>query len=91
MAWAAFLAAIAGSLAKRVLAAIGIGVLTFAGFTALKTQFDSLITGYLGSMIGSVYQILALGGIVDSIGIWAGAVTTVISVTALKKLAMVQS
>lgn len=86
--WAAFLGGIAGSLAKRVLVALGFGVVSYAGFAALKTQFDALITDYLGQFSASVYNILALGGLIDSIGVWAGAVTTVMALSALKKLTM---
>lgn len=87
MPLAAFLLAIVGSLAKRVLVALGFGFISFVGFQVIKDQLGALISSSLGSMPSAVYQILALGGVVDALGIWLGAITTVISFIAFKKLA----
>lgn len=88
---ATFLAAIAGSLAKQVLAAIGVGVITYVGFSAIQTQISQAIQGQINSLSSSLYQIMAMSGFIDAIGIWLGALTTVASLIALKKLGVVST
>lgn len=83
-----FLAAIVGVLARRVLAALGIGVLAFVGLQALSEQFKSAVRAAFGELGEVTYQILALAGVFDAIGIWFGALTTVLSLVVLKRLAV---
>lgn len=87
MGWGAFLVAISGSVAKRVLAALGIGMVTYVGFTAMKAQVDAAVDDMLTGMPSDIYQLIALGGFVDAMGIWLGALTTVIALMAFSKLA----
>lgn len=74
--WALFMAGIAGSLAKRVLFALGIGAVTFTGFSVMQGNIGYLIDTQMGVLPGDVYKILALAGFVDAFGIWLGALTT---------------
>lgn len=84
---AAWLYSIVAALANRVLISLGFGFLTLGGsLWYIKSQLDSQIDQYLGDMWPDVYQIAALAGFVDAIGIWLGAITTVLTFLALKRL-----
>lgn len=83
----AFLAAISGALAKRILIAVGFSFVTYTGFQTLKSVVASAINVHLGAIPNSIYQVLALAGFVDSIGIWLGAFTVVVAFLSVKKLA----
>jgi hypothetical protein len=83
-----FLASVAGPLVRRILAALGFGIITYVGFQAVKDQVQDAITSALTGMPLAVYQILALGGFVDSIGIWLGALTAAVAAMAIKKLGL---
>lgn len=77
-------------LAKRVLVGLGIGVISFAGATVIFGQLASLIQSSLSGMAADVYAIVALGGFIDAIGIWLGALTTVAGLLAFRKLGLLQ-
>jgi hypothetical protein len=83
-----FLASVAGPLVRRILAALGFGIITYVGFQVVKDQVQDAITAALTGMPLAVYQILALGGFVDSIGIWLGALTAAVAAMAIKKLGL---
>ena len=87
-AWGAFLSAIAAPIVKKVLAILGFGVVTWTGLQALRDQLQSTIQGLFSGLPDPVYQVLALAGMVDMVGIWLGAITTVIGIASLKQLAM---
>lgn len=91
MTWAVFFAALAGPLAKRVLVALGMGVITYAGWATVQGQISSAVTGALGGIGASVYQVLALAGFVDCIGIWLAAITTAVTLMTVKRLGVLSS
>lgn len=82
----ALLALLAVPLVKKVLVALGFGIVTYTGFVTVKGQFDTMITAALGDIGQDVYQILALAGFVDAIGIWMGGLSSVIGLMTLKRL-----
>lgn len=84
----AFLAAISGALAKRILIALGFSVVTYTGFQSIKSAVGSAITSYLGEIPSSIYQVLALAGFVDAIGIWLGAFTVAVALMTVKRFAL---
>ena len=91
MTWGAFFAAAAGPLAKKVLAAIGIGAITYAGFDAIKSQLASAVATMWGGMPADVYAVVALAGFVDAVGVWMGAITTAVALLSFKRLGMLQA
>jgi hypothetical protein len=91
MSWAHFIATGIGGWAKKGAAALGVGVITYAGWSAIKGQVATAITNALGAMGGDVYQLLALAGFVDAIGIWLGALTTAVSLLAIKRLGVLSA
>lgn len=86
---ATLLTALSAPLVKRILIALGFGLITYAGFTTIKGQLDSQIISYMGNMAASIYQLLGLIGFVDAIGIWMGALTACVSVLTAKRLALI--
>lgn len=86
MAWGAFLVAIAGSVARRVVVSLGLGVITYTGFAYMKSQIDAAVDSALTGIPADVYQIIALGGFVDALGVWLGALTTVAALVAFGKI-----
>ncbi|NMG66810.1 DUF2523 domain-containing protein [Azoarcus indigens] len=90
MSWASFISAGVGAWAKKAAGSLGLGLVTYVGFTALKNQFAAAIQGSMGALSGDVYSVLALGGFVDAVGIWLGALTTVVSLLTIKRLGVIQ-
>ena len=91
LGWGAFLAAAIGPLAKRVLVALGLGFISWSGFQAIKVQVLSAVTAAWAGVPADVYQVLALAGVVDAIGVWLGALTAVVALLSLKHLGVLQS
>jgi len=83
------LSAAAGPIAKRVLAALGFGVVSYA---ALQTAFDvakgAVVSAY-GSITGDIAGILSLAGFGTGMGIVLGAMAARITYLQLSKLARV--
>lgn len=91
MSWASVLTGHMGVWAIKGSTAIGLGTVTYAGFTALKSQLDSAITGALGSLGGGAYQVVALAGFVDAVGIWLGALTAAVTLLSFKRFGAMTS
>lgn len=91
MSWASFITGNIGAWTIKGGAAIGLGTVTYAGFTALKGQLDSAITGALGSLGGGAYQVVALAGFVDAVGIWLGAMTAAVTLLSFKRFGAMTS
>ena len=86
MSWGLFLGAIAAPLAKRVLVALGFGLVSYAGYSALVSQLQGWIQSNLGSLGADVYALFALIGLVDSIGIWLAAFSALAALSAFSRL-----
>lgn len=86
MPFAAFLLSIVGPILKRVFAALGFGIITYAGFQSIKDSLSTYVDELFGQMGTAIYQIISMAGFVDLIGIWLGALTTVAAMMAIKKL-----
>lgn len=70
----AFLAAAVGPLAVRVLAALGISLLTFVGVEAVVSQLVAYVTTSWSGMSGDTVALLGLGGLGEGIGMVLGAI-----------------
>lgn len=80
MTWAAWLMGIAGPMVLRVLAQLGIGLLTYTGvdtgLNALITQAQTSYSGISADVLG----LASMAGIPACLGIIAGAMTSRIAV-----------
>lgn len=91
MGWGAFLVAIAGTVAKRVLIALGFGFISYAGFGIAQGAIESAIDSALSQIWSDVYAVLALAGMIDSIGIWLGSFVAIAALGAMTRLGALQS
>lgn len=74
------------SLPGRVLAALGIGWLTYAGLTTAVASLVSLTMSNWNALPLVVYQISSLAGLTDAIGITTAAITARVAVAAMPRL-----
>lgn len=81
----ALLLAIGGSVAKKVLAALGIGLITYTVSTAVLTVIENELRTHMGGIPSDVMQIISLYGFPDALGIILGAYATSLTVTTFKK------
>lgn len=84
-----WLMSMVGPVVKKVLTTIGLGWLTFEGVTGLADQVRNSVLGSFGGTAGVVYDLLALAGFIDSVGIILGAISMVAGLAALGKLGRV--
>lgn len=82
----AFLAAAVGPLAKRLLAAIGFGLITYAALTALVASVVSAAQSAWGGVAGAALQLSSLGGIPEVLGIITGALVARVAYNAVGHL-----
>lgn len=87
----AFLAAAAGPLARRVLQALGIGIISYAGLSvALNGAINELKAAW-GGLGGPTLQIIQLAGFQHAIGIICGAMVAKLSFTITERLGRIAS
>lgn len=85
MTWAGFLLSLAGPLAKRALASLGLGVITYVG---VASAVDAALSAAAGAFAGAgaeLTAILAIAGVFDSLSISIGGVVSGIAFMALKR------
>lgn len=87
----AFLVAIAGSVATRVMLALGLGVITYSGLTYIADQIRAAALASWGQIPATVVQLLGLAGVGDAIGIILGAVAVKIALRPLSFIGRVVS
>lgn len=73
-------------LVKKGLAAVGLGWITFEGITGLLDQVRNSVMSGWSSMAPTVYDILALAGFLDAVGIILGAMGTIAGLATMSKL-----
>lgn len=86
MALAAWLLSMAWPVVQRVLAALGLGIVSYEGLRLLSGQLDSLIRAAWGGIGGSMLDIATLGGIPQAIGIILAAYNARLAFLVLKKI-----
>lgn len=86
---AVFLLSIAVPIVKKVLVALGIGTITYAGLSAMAGVGIGLVQQYWGQVGGTTLQIATLGGIPQAIGIVLGAINARMAMMAYGKLGKV--
>lgn len=81
-----FFAAAAGPLAKRVLQAVGVGVISYAGLAVAVNAVIGELKGAYGQLVGPVADLLNLAGLGAGIGIVLGAMLAKLSFTVTERL-----
>jgi hypothetical protein len=75
-----------GPLAKRVLIALGIGWITYQGFTILADQVKTAVQANMGQLGGTTAQIVNYFGIMEAVGIVLGGLAARAALLAAAKL-----
>lgn len=75
MSWATFLIGLVGPLTARVLASLGLSLVSMAGLTAALVTLKGMVHDNLASLPADTLQLGGLFGLWYCIGIWLGAVT----------------
>lgn len=88
MSWANFIGAGVGVWARKAAAGLGLGVITYVGFEALRGQIDSAVSSMFSGLAADAYQIIALAGFVDAVGIWLGALSAAVGIMAAGKIGL---
>lgn len=83
--WVSLLLALAAPLVKRVLIALGIGVITYTVSTSILSILQTQIFNELASTSGIVLQMASLYGLPDFIGILLGSQATCLTLSTVKK------
>lgn len=87
MQLAAWLISLAWPIVKRVLLALGIGVVSYEGLALLAGQMESAVRATWGGLGGPILDIATLGGFPLAVGIVIGAFNARLAFLVLKKLA----
>lgn len=86
---AAFLISIAGTLAGRVLISLGIGWVTYEGYSLLADQVIAAVQTNMGGVGASTLAILGLAGFPTAIGVILGAFSAKAALSAVARLGRV--
>ena len=84
--WITALLALVKPILTRILAALGMGVISYAGADILISNFTADIISSLNGLTPAVLQIASLFGVIQSLSIMLGALTTAASLSIFKKL-----
>lgn len=85
----AFLAGAAAPLVKKVLVALGIGIVSYGGLSVLYGQAQSLVVSHWGQLGGAALQIGSLAGFPQACGIILSALSARIALVAVQRFALV--
>lgn len=85
----AWLLSIAVPVVKKVLVALGIGTVTYAGLSVMGNMLVGHVVASWGQVGGATLQIATLGGIPQAIGIVLGAFNARLAMMAYGRLAKV--
>ena len=91
MPLAAWLLTLVGPIVKKVLVALGVGVVTYAALNYLGAQIQSAVLSAWAGVGGPILQILSLAGLPECIGITLGAINARIAVLAVSRFGKVAS
>ncbi|MDO9448878.1 MAG: DUF2523 domain-containing protein [Rugosibacter sp.] len=88
---AVWLMALVGPAAKKILVALGIGLVSYAGYSAIADQVRSAVIAQWGSIPASAVAILSIAGVGEALGIVLGAVATRSAIMAVERYAKLSS
>lgn len=87
----AFLTAAAGPLAKRVLQALGIGIISYAGLAVAMNAVVDAVKSSWGGIVGPTLDIIQLAGFQHALGIVLGAMLAKLSFMVTERLGRIAS
>lgn len=87
----AFLVALAGPVARRVMASLGLGVISYAGLALVAVQVKDAVIANYSAISGQVFELLNLIGLGQSIGILVGAIIARVAYTAISRIGVMSA
>ncbi len=78
-----------GSFAKKVLAGLGIGVISYTAVTAGFNTAVSFAQSHYNNLAVDIISLANLGGIGEAMGLIVGAITFRLTVTTMSKLGVI--
>lgn len=87
----AFLLSLAGPIARKVLASLGLGIVSYAGLTLVANQVRDAVVNSYGQISGSVLDILNLLGAGQAIGIVLGGIIARAAFAAISRIGVMSS
>lgn len=82
---------VVGPLAKRVLIALGIGVVSYSGLALVADQIKDEVLSSLSGLSGAGYSVIAMTGFFEAVGILLGALSARVALMVVDRLARVSS
>lgn len=79
MSWQSFISGSVSTWTKKGAASLGLGLISYVGFEAAKAQISGAISDLLTGIPSDAYQLFALAGFIDAIGVWLGALTAAVA------------
>jgi hypothetical protein len=86
MTWAVWILGLVAPIAKKVMVALGVGILTVTGFDLAIGQLTTLINQSIGGTTADILGIATMMGIPEAIGIMLGGITSAASLMVVKRL-----
>lgn len=86
-----WLISVAWPVVKKVLSALGVGILSYTGLTSVWDQMRDNITASWGAVGGATLQVASLAGIPDALGILLAAFAVHLVFITMGKLGIIAS
>lgn len=90
MGFGSFLAALAGPIAKRVLVALGFGIISYAAVSAALTAALSAAKAAWSGLTGDTLGLIQMAGVNTAASILAGALIARVSLGVTSKLGLIK-
>lgn len=87
----AFLVALAGPVARRVLASLGLGVISYAGLSLVAVQVKDAVIANYGNLSGVVLDLMNLIGFGQAVGILLGAIIARAAFAAISRIGVMSA
>lgn len=75
-----------GPVVRQVLLSLGLGWITFEGTTLVAENLRDRIADSFGQVNAGVYDLLAMAGFIDAVGITLGAIFAIVGLMSAAKL-----
>lgn len=84
-----WLVGLAGPVVKRIMSALGVGIVSYAALSAALNSALSAAKGAWGGLTGDALGLVQLAGIPDAMSIIAGALIARVSLMVLKRFELI--
>ena len=85
MTWAVWILSLVAPIAKKALAALGVGIVSVVGFDFMIDQLTGYINTSIGGVPADILGLASMMGIPDALGIMLGGISSAATLMAVKK------